>query len=129
MYRTELITFCGSNTNVVFDVNGLDGKSCFNNYENGEYTQKKEIVTRHPNILKGVLTSKKGWGLWVDEWSSGIVDWSFTKEEILEEFKKRKIELPESMMLEFDKLIEKKKKRRYPTEEQIKEMNALVGRG
>lgn len=113
----------------MFDVNGLDGKSCFNNYENGEYTQKKVIVTKHPNILKGVITSKKGWGLWVDEWSSGIVEWSFTKDEILEEFKKRKIELPESMMMEFDKLIEKKKKRRYPTEEQIKEMNALVGRG
>jgi len=67
MYRTKLITFCGSEVKVVFDVNGRDGKNCFNDYENGFYKNKETIVTRHPNILRGVITSKKDWGLWVKE--------------------------------------------------------------
>ncbi len=90
---------------MVFDRNGSDGKNCFNDYENGVFKNKETIPTRHPNLVRSVITSKKGWGLWVKEWSGGIGDGLFTKEEILEEFKIRKIELPESFMKEFDDSI------------------------
>ncbi len=76
-----------------------------------------------------MITSKKGWGLWVSEWSEGIGDGLFSKDEILNEFKIRKIELPDSYMKELDDSINKRRKYIYPSEERIKEMNALVGRG
>jgi hypothetical protein len=78
-------------------------------YENGDYGRTGIIVSRHPNILRGVITSKKGWGLWVKEWSDGISQGLFQKEEILDEFRKNKIELPESFLIEFDNIIRKKK--------------------
>ncbi len=59
--------------------------------------------------MKGVITGKKSWGLWVDQWSDGIVDWTFTKEEILEEFQKRNIQIPSSLLKDFENRIEKKK--------------------
>lgn len=106
--RTGLITFCGDIVKVNFDVNGSDGKFSFREYDNGRF--KNTIpVSRHPNVLKSVLIGKKGWGLWVSQWSEGIVDWTFTKEEILKEFTDRNIEIPEPLMLEWDKLIIKKK--------------------
>jgi len=106
--RTGLITFCGDIVKVNFDVNGSDGKFSFREYDNGRF--KNTIpISRHPNILKSVLIGKKGWGLWVSQWTEGIVDWTFTKEEILKEFTDRNIEIPEPLMLEWDKLIIKKK--------------------
>lgn len=111
VYRTGLITFCGVGVEVDFDVNGSDGKFGFREYDNGRFKHMNPI-SRHPNILRGVIIGKKGWGLWCEQWSQGIVDWTFTKEEILEEFTSRGIEIPESLMLEWDKLIEKKKIKR-----------------
>jgi hypothetical protein len=108
MYRTELITFCGSEVKVVHRVDGDCGKTCFNDYENGVYGRHGIIETRHPNVLRSVITSKKGWGLWVSEWSSGISDGLFTKDEILDEIKKRNIDLPDSMMKELDDSIRRK---------------------
>ena len=110
--RSGLITFCGSHTDVEFDPNGVSGKECFRLYEDGFYKNGKPIVTRHPNIVKSVLIGKKGWGLWVDQWTEGIVDWTFTKEEILEEFEKLDIEIPESFLKDFNNTIERKKKKR-----------------
>lgn len=109
IYRTGIITFCGSEVKVIFDVNGRDCKNCFNDYENGIYKFKETIVTRHPNILRSVITSKKGWGLWVKEWSSGISEGLFSKDDILNEFKNKNIELPESFLKELDDSIRKKK--------------------
>jgi len=96
---------------VDFDVNGSDGKFGFREYDNGRFKHKTPI-SKHPNILRGVIIGKKGWGLWVEQYSQGIVEWSFTKEEILEEFTKRNIEIPEPLMLEWDKLIERKRIKR-----------------
>lgn len=91
-----------------FDVNGDEGKYCFRKLENGQY--KGEIpVTRHPNILRSVMIGKKSWGLHVDMWSDGIVEWTFTLEEILEEFSSRNIEIPEPFLLDFKNRIQKKK--------------------
>ena len=111
IYRSGLINFCGVGVEVDFDINGSDGKFSFREYDNGRFKQMNPI-SRHPNILRGVIIGKKGWGLWVETWSQGIVDWSFTKEEILEEFTSRGIEIPEPLMIEWDKLIERKKIKR-----------------
>jgi len=108
VYRSGLITFCGVDVQVDFDVDGSDGKFGFREYDNGRF---KNItpVSRHSNILTSVIIGKKGWGLWVDQWSQGIVEWTFTKDEILQEFIKRDITIPESLMIEWDNLIHKKK--------------------
>jgi len=108
--RRDLITFCGSIIKVEFDPNGVSGKECFRLYEDGYYKGGKSIITRHPNIVKSVLIGKKGWGLWVDQWTEGIVDWTFTKEELLNEFVKVDIEIPESFLKDFENTIEKKKR-------------------
>ena len=106
--RSGLITFCGVGVHVDFDVNGSDGKFGFREYDNGRFKNTLP-VSRHPNILKSVIIGKKGWGLWVDQWTQGIIEWTFTKEEILNEFVKRDITIPEPLMKEWDNLIQRKK--------------------
>lgn len=108
--RSGLITFCGSIIDIEFDVDGINGKECFRLYEDGHYKGGKPIITRHPNIVKSVLTGKKGWGLWLDQWTDGIVDWTFTRDEIFNEFEKLNIEIPESFVKDFDNTVERKKK-------------------
>lgn len=109
--RSGIIDFCGSDTIVVFDVNGVSCKECFRLHEDGFY-KNKTITTKHPNILRSVMIGKKGWGLWLDEWTSGIVECSFTKEEIFETFVNNNIIIPESFIIEFDKLLLRKKIKR-----------------
>lgn len=62
------------------------------------------------------MIGKKSWGLWVDQWSDGIVEGSFLIEEILEEFSSRNIEIPESFLLDFKNRIQKKKEIRNQKE-------------
>jgi hypothetical protein len=114
VYRSGLITFCGVGVEVEFDINGSDGKFGFREYDNGRFKHMNP-VSRHPNILKGVIIGKKGWGLWLNTWAEGIADWSFTKEEILIEFKKLNIEIPEPLMKDFDNRIEYLKNKRNIT--------------
>lgn len=109
-YRSGMISFCGSIVETEFDVNGDEGKFCFRKLENGEYGPGEIPISRHSNILKGVITGKKGWGLWVDQWSDGICDWTFTEEEILGEFQKRNIQIPEPLLKDFRNRINKKKR-------------------
>ena len=123
LYRSGLITFCGIRVEVEFNVDGSDGKLGFREYDNGRFKNKTPI-SRHPNILKGVIIGKKGWGLWLNNWSEGIVDWTFTKEEILEEFSKRNIEIPESLMNDWDNRIETLKRKRNLS--YLKEINRDV---
>lgn len=68
------------------------------------------IKTRHPNIVKAVVSGKRSWGLFVDQWSEGIVDCDFTEEEILNEFKIRGITIPECLLKDFYNRIDKKKR-------------------
>ena len=103
-YRTKFLDFCGSKVNVVYDSEGPDGKECFRLLEDGFYKGKEEISTRHPNIVLGVITGKKSWGLWKNEWIDGIVEGSFTKYEILQEFKTRSINIPTPLFKDFNKL-------------------------
>lgn len=108
VYRSGLIIFCGVNVEIDFDINGSEAKYAFREFDNGRFKGRNPI-TRHPNILRAIIIGKKGWGLWVKSWTKGIVDWTFTKEEILQQFIDKKIVIPNSLMLEWDNLILKKK--------------------
>ena len=108
IYRSGLITFCGSIVVIDYEKDGSDGKFSFREYDNGRF-KFINPKSRHPNLLKAVISGKKGWGLWVKTWSEGITEWTFTKEEILKEFVERGIEIPEPLMIEWDKLIDKMK--------------------
>jgi hypothetical protein len=120
-YRSGLLTFCGVSVDVEFDINEVEGKHCFRNFDNGQY-KTKPIISRHPNIVKGVIIGKKSWGLWLNQWTDGIVDWSFTKEEILGEFKDKGIKIPEPLLNDFNNRIEEKKLKRN-----IEYYNSIMG--
>jgi len=109
-YRKGVLNFAGSGVETEFDVDGDEGKFCFRKIENGEIKRNSTIVTRHPNIVRCVVQGKKSWGLWVDQWSDGICDWTFTEEEILGEFQKRSIQIPEPLLKDFRNRIDKKKR-------------------
>jgi len=94
-------------------VNEIEGKNVFRKYDNGDYKNDKLIKTRHPNIVKGVLIGKKAWGLWLNEWTDGIVEGSFTDREILEEFTKNGIVIPESLLNDFDNRLRQKRIKRH----------------
>lgn len=106
-----IIDFCGSEINIDFDINGSDAKFAFREYDNGRFKNQNPI-SRHSNILHAVIIGKKGWGLWIEQWSQGINEWCFTKEEILKQFTDQNIIIPDSLMIEWDKLIEKKRQLR-----------------
>lgn len=80
-------------------------------FDNGQF-KGKDIVSRHPNIVKSVIVGKKSWGLWADQWSDGIVDGDFRQQEILDEFKYKGIIIPESLMTDFNNRIIKKLKKK-----------------
>lgn len=111
-YRTGILTFCGSEIKVKFDPEGPSGKEGFRLFDDG-YFKSRELSSSHPRILEGVIIGKKSWGLWLDQWTDGIVDWTFTKEEILSVFEQKGIEIPESLLRDFDNTVERKKRKRY----------------
>ncbi len=108
-YRSGILTFCGSQIDIDFDINGPEGKLTFKEFENGKY-KINSIITRHPNIIRGVITGKKSWGLWLNQWTDGIVEGSFTKKEILNEFDSRRIKIPQSLLDDFNNRIYEKQK-------------------
>ena len=112
-YRKGILTFCGGNINPIqLDVTEIEGKNVFRKYDNGDY-KNTLIKTRHPNIVKGVIIGKKSWGLWLNEWTDGIVEGSFTRHEILEEFTKNGIVIPESLLNDFNNRLYQKRMKRY----------------
>ena len=110
-YRSGILTFCGDRVTILNDSQSNDAKYCFRLYDNGFYNLK-DIESRHSNILKSIIIAKKAWGLWVDQWTDGICDWSFTKDDILKEFEDKNIKIPESLLLEFNNMIKRKKEKR-----------------
>lgn len=130
-YRYKLLTFSGSDdVKVELDTLGEDGYLCFRKFDDGVYKSEdpnKPIVikTRHPNILYSVIKGKKCWGLWVKEWSMGIAECSFTKEEILSTFKERNIEIPESFLKELDNSIQFWKRQKYDNEWNRRNVNKI----
>lgn len=100
-YRKGILDFCGVEVITRYDENGKDGKFCFKSFENGIYSKIQVsggIRTKHPNILRGVIIGKKGWGLWKNQWSEGISEGLFTINEILEEFENHDIKIPDSLL-------------------------------
>jgi hypothetical protein len=59
-----------------------------------------------------VIVSKKSWGLFCDQWGDGIAEGTFLKREIIEDFTKHGITIPESLMKDFDDRIYRKVKKR-----------------
>jgi len=114
-YRSGLLTFCGDNVDVKFDVDGEDGKYTFKRYDNGEFKglNRDKLSSRHSNIVKGVIIGKKSWGLFLNEWTDGIAEGLFTTDEILNEFKIKKIKIPDSLLLDFKNNIQQKIIKRY----------------
>lgn len=109
--RRDIITFCGSNTEVIYNRNGPSSKEAFKLYEDGFY-KNRVIETKHPNILKSVLIGKKGWGLWAKEWACGVVDWTFTEEEILSIFSEKNVDIPKPFLLDFHNIVHRMKRNR-----------------
>lgn len=108
VYRSGIITFCGVDVTVDFDINGSEGKYAFREFDNGRFKGRNPI-TKHPNILRAVIIGKKGWGLLLSEWSNGIGSGLFTKYEFYELFESNNIEIPESLINEFNNLVCKKR--------------------
>lgn len=113
IYKTGIITFCGSEVNVVYDPNGLDAKEGFRLYEDGAFNMGQTILSRHDKVLRAVIIGKKGFGLWCDQWSDGIADWTFSEEEIFHIFRDVNIDIPTSLEKNFRDIIRKKKMLRY----------------
>lgn len=63
--------------------------------------------------MKSVIIGKKSWGLWVNQWSDGIVEGTFTKREILQEFEDKNIKIPEPLIIDFENRIYNKIKKKY----------------
>lgn len=114
-YRSGILTFCGYDVKVEFDINSDNGKFGFRRFENGEI-KIHNLKSCHPNILKSVIIGKKSWGLFLDQWTDGIVEGSFSKHEIINQFNKKNIKIPESFLLDFDNTILKKKIKRNEKE-------------
>jgi hypothetical protein len=108
-YRKGILVFCGENVEVEFDPNGVSCKEGFRMYDDGHFKNGKIIKSRHPNLLRSVIIGKKSWGLWLNQWTDGIVDWSFTRQEILNIFNEKQIIIPDSFLKDFDNRLEKKK--------------------
>lgn len=66
------------------------------------------MISSQPRIMEAVIIGKKSWGLWLQQWTDGIVDWTYTEEEILNIFKD--IKIPESFLTDFKNVLEKKKR-------------------
>ena len=121
--RTKILVFCGSNVKVIFDKDGPNSKEGFRLFDDG-YFKKREIVSSHPRILESVIIGKKSWGLWLNQWTDGIVDFTFTEKEILSVFEEKNITIPEPLLKDFYNTILKKKIVR--NEKMWKEYTSLV---
>ncbi len=111
-YRKGILDFCGSAVDVKLNEDTEDGKFSFRMFENGQF-KLKQLESIHPNILKGVITGKKGWGLYKTEWSLGISEGVFTKEEILSQFTEQGIKIPDVFLTELDNEIHRLKVKRW----------------
>lgn len=103
-YRKNILTFAGSYVEVEYDKDSHSCREAFRRFDDGQF-KTKPVSTRHPNIVKAVITAKKSWGLHRDMWTDGIVEGTFTKQEILNVFKIVNIELPEPFVIEFENNI------------------------
>lgn len=104
-YRRGILDFCGSEVVVKYDPNGDDGMISFKQFDNGEM-KLDNLVSCHSNVLRGVIIGKKSWGLWLQQWTDGISEGSFTSREILSQF--GGIKIPEPLLTDFYNVLQKK---------------------
>jgi len=110
--RRGLIDFCGERINILSSSDRtLTAKHCFKLFEDGRYGREKVIECNHPNVMRHVMMGKKGWSLWCNTWGAGCGDRTFHKKDILEEFHKKDIHIPDCFMLQLEKTIEKEKEK------------------
>ena len=109
LYRSGLITFCGSDIPIIYDPEASDAKVAFKEYENGVFGKNGVPITSQPNVLYAVLMGKKGWGLWCDMWAEDIAKFIESKYERYQIFEEYDIELPDAIEREFNNLIWKKR--------------------
>lgn len=112
-YRKKLLNFGGIAVDTHYKKDGYSAKETFRRFDDGQYNNLQKIESRQNNILHGVITAKKSWGLHVKIWTEGIVDRDFTIEEIVNDFEKNGITIPESLMKGFINEVKKQKANRY----------------
>lgn len=109
-YNKGILTFCGSDVITTYNKLAFDAKMTFKLYENGMFNNLEKIETTEPELLRQAILGKRSWGLWLNEWSAGIAESTFTKFEIIHEFNKLGIKLPTSLNIDFDNTIYRKRK-------------------
>ncbi len=73
-----------------------------------------------------MVVGKKSWGLWLSEFTDGVCDSLFTKEEVLKQFEDNNIKIPESFLLDFENtLLRKKVKRNEKEKERLREVGLM----
>lgn len=107
-YRKGLLNFAGVAVDINYIKNSYSARETFRRFDDGQFSNK-DIESRQNNIVKAVITAKKSWGLFVKEWSKGIADRDFTISEIVLDFQKYNISIPESLMKGFLNEIHKYK--------------------
>lgn len=105
-YRSGILTFGGENVTVINDSRSFCARGSFRRFDDGQF-KFTDIVSRHSNITKAVIIAKKSWGLHLKEWSEGVREGLFRKDEILKVFSDKNIIIPYSFLKEFYNLIYK----------------------
>jgi len=111
-YKKQIFDFCGTDIKTLYKENAYCSKIMFKKYDNGDVPLDElehGIYTSEPELLRCVILGKKGWGLWMQEWCKGISEFLFTEDEILNIFKNKNIEIPESLLVDFKKTWRKKR--------------------
>jgi hypothetical protein len=73
--------------------------------ENG--MKLENLLCYEPDILRSVIIGKKSWGLHMKMWS-GIGDGDFSKKEIIRDFEKHGITIPEPFLIDLDNSIKRR---------------------
>lgn len=89
----------------------------FKKYENGEYTKTQlystGIETKHPNLFRVLVMTKKSWGLWKNQWAEGVIEGTFLRSEIISIFEDRHIKIPEPFLNDFLNTVRKGKLKNF----------------
>lgn len=105
-YNTGIIDFTGTlPIKIIYSPLADSARRCFLRFNNGEYPKEVILETgiqcSEPEELASVIMGKKGWGLWLKEWGSGIGEFLFEESEILDQFYTNDIQIPEKLLTDF----------------------------